>query len=181
MLELAQRVDVAALGLADADLGHRCMGKMGRHRHQQRRCTIPASPRTCSRRSRIQARATGRGRAGDRGLRRDPLPIRAPTAFEPVRRLSRPTDERPQGPQRDQKRKAAAFCRRIYPRNENGCDRRVRPHPPPRRSGGPPGCLHPGGPAPIFSTMAARSHVLPPTQRRARHDRRVSHRSACRC
>src|SRR5260370_32707573 len=33
MLELAQRVDVAALGLADADLGHLCMGKMGRHRH----------------------------------------------------------------------------------------------------------------------------------------------------
>src|SRR5262249_13772672 len=24
------------------------------------------------------------------------------------------------------------------------CDRRVRPHPPPRRSGGPPGCLHHG-------------------------------------
>jgi hypothetical protein len=69
----------------------------------------------------------------------------------------------------------------FNPRNENGCDRRVRPHPPPRRSGGPPGCLHPGGPAPIFSTMAARSHVLPPTQRRAHHDRRVSHRSACRC
>ncbi len=33
MLELAQRVDVAALGLADADLDHLCMGKMGRHRH----------------------------------------------------------------------------------------------------------------------------------------------------
>src|SRR5262245_22227773 len=29
-------------------------------------------------------------------------------------------------------------------RNENGCDRRVRPHPPPRRSGDPPGCPHPG-------------------------------------
>ena len=54
-----------------------------------------------------------RGRAGDRGLRRDSLPIRTPTAFEPVRRLSRPTDDRPQGPQRDHKWKAAAFCRRI--------------------------------------------------------------------
>src|SRR5262245_12601310 len=49
-------------------------------------------------------------------------------------------------------------------RNENGCDRRVRPHPPPRRSGGPPGCLHPGGPAPIFSRSYPRSHVLPTTQ-----------------
>ena len=50
----------------------------------------------------------------------------------------------------------------FNPRNENGCDRRVRPHPPPRRSGGPPGCLHPGGPAifieefPLFGSRPTR-------------------------
>ena len=142
-----QGIAAAALGLADADLGHRCMGKMGGHphhgdaaRYQLRRA--PAAGALGLKRERQD-----RGALATNGLQRDPLPIRAPSAFEPVRRLSRPTDERPQ---RDQKRKAAAFCRRINPRNENGCDRRVRPHPPPRRSGGPPGCLHPGGPAPIF-------------------------------
>ena len=105
-----------------------------------------------------------RGRAGDRGLRR----IRC--------RFGRPRPLNPFAACRDQRtngRKVRNGIRRgkpqhsaggFNPRNENGCDRRVRPHPPPRRSGGPPGCLHPGGPASIFSTMAARSHVLPTTQ-----------------
>src|SRR5262249_60294997 len=64
-------------------------------------------------------------------------------AFEPVRRLSRPTDERPQEPQWDQRGKSHHLTGGLSPRNQNGCDRRVRPHPPPRRSGGPPGWLHP--------------------------------------
>src|SRR5262249_8733405 len=38
----------------------------------------------------------------------NPLLNRPLGAFEPVRRLSRPTDERPQEPRRDQKRKAAS-------------------------------------------------------------------------
>ena len=35
MLERDQRVEVAALGLADADFGDRRMGERGGHRHQQ--------------------------------------------------------------------------------------------------------------------------------------------------
>ena len=42
----------------------------------------------------------------------NPLLIRPFGAFEPVRLLSRPTDERPQKPQWDQKRKAASSHRR---------------------------------------------------------------------
>jgi hypothetical protein len=43
----------------------------------------------------------------------NPLLIRPFGAFEPVRRLSRPTDERPQEPQWDQKRKVASSHRRT--------------------------------------------------------------------
>src|SRR6516162_10324761 len=91
----------------------------------------------------------------------DPLLNRAFGAFEPVRRLSRPTDERPQEPRRDQKRKPHHPPEDSSPRNENGCDRRVRPHPPPRRSGGPPGCPHPGGLAPVFFRPACASRGSP--------------------
>src|SRR5262249_31474531 len=88
----------------------------------------------------------------------DPLLIPPLRAFEPVRLLSRPTDERPQEPQMGSKEES----RIIPPENlvsgtKNGCDRRVRPYPPPRRSGGPPGCPHPGGPAPIFATKPTRT------------------------
>src|SRR5215471_16182086 len=50
-------------------------------------------------------------------------------------------DERPQEPRGitrwDQKNKDGISGRRIRLRTKS-CDRRVRPHPPPRRSGGPP-------------------------------------------
>src|SRR5262249_47857967 len=103
------------------------------------------------------------GARGSSRMAGNPLLNRPLGAFEPVRRLSRPTDERPQEPRRDQKRKAHDPPEDSSPRN--GCDRRVRPHPPPRRSGGPPGCLHPGGPAPIFATMPPHPRVLLTTQR----------------
>src|SRR5262245_46176289 len=60
-----------------------------------------------SRRFQVQPR-----RMGARGSSRmagNPLLNRPLGAFEPVRRLSQPTDERPQEPRRDQKRKAASY------------------------------------------------------------------------
>ena len=84
-----------------------------------------------------------------RALWRDPPPIRALKAFEPVRRLPRPTERTAaRAPTGSEEASRSILPEDLIPRNENGCDRRVRPHPPPRRSGGPPGCLHPGGPAP---------------------------------
>src|SRR5262249_58204543 len=105
------------------------------------------------------------GARGSSRMAGNPLLNRPLGAFEPVRRLSRPTDERPQEPRRDQKRKAHDPPEDSSPRNENGCDRRVRPHPPPRRSGGPPRWLHPGGPAPIFAALPPPHRVLLTTPR----------------
>jgi hypothetical protein len=143
MLELAQRVDVAALGLADADLGHLCMGKMGRHRHHGDAARYQLR------------RAPAAGALGFKRERQDGG-VLATADYAGIRcRFERPRPLNPFAACRDQRtngRKGRNGIRRgkpqhsaggFNPRNENGCDRRVRPHPPPRRSGGPPGCLHP--------------------------------------
>jgi hypothetical protein len=48
MLELHERVEVAALGFANADVRLRRMGKVGRHRHQRQALKLPASRWPCT-------------------------------------------------------------------------------------------------------------------------------------
>src|SRR6516225_1134277 len=71
----------------------------------------------------------------------DPLLNRPFGAFEPDRLLSRPTDERPQKPQWDQKRKAASSHRRTQVSGTKtvviGACAPIHPR------GGPAGCPHP--------------------------------------
>ena len=112
--------------------------------------SIPASPRP-----RIVA-AGGWRRSPHRGAE---LPAdSAISAFEPVCRPPRPTDERRNRAARETRPKALSlrqkpyrFNRERYRFNEGplpsqkSCDRRVRPHPPPRRSKRPARMFHPGG------------------------------------
>ena len=76
VLERGQRVEVAALGVANADRGVRRMGKGGGHRHRQGR------PIDTSFDSSFAA------------------PAHRPQGFEPVCRRPRPTEERGRRPQR---------------------------------------------------------------------------------
>src|SRR5215831_6450608 len=88
----------------------------------------------------------------------NPLLIRPFAAFENPFASCR--DQRTSGPKSRngiKRGKPHHLTGELSLRNENGCDRRVRPHPPPRRSGGPPGCPHPGGSAPIFATKPTRT------------------------
>ena len=146
MLERGQRVEVAALGVANADRGVRRMGKGGGHRHQQGRPIDTSFDSSFA------------------------TPAHRPRGFEPVCRRPRPTEERRQEsrngtrqkcrfaattqPRRDEIRivssraitstKAKSLPPKPYrcnqgtcpppPRKKTSCDRRERPHPPPRRS-----------------------------------------------
>src|SRR5262249_55430591 len=70
-------------------------------------------------------------RKGPSRMAGNPLLIRPFGAFEPVRLLSRPTDERPQEPQWDQKRKAASSHRRTpAPEPKRLLSARAPPSPP---------------------------------------------------
>ena len=92
MLERGQRVDVAALGLADAHFGDRRMGERGGHRHQQGKPidtsfdTSFATPASSAAGGWRQARIGGAELPADSAI----------SAFEPVCRPPRPTDERTQ-------------------------------------------------------------------------------------
>ena len=137
MLELHERVDVAALGLANAELRLGLAGRIGCHRHQRGRrdYQLGDQPAPCCSRSPAGADEKTVVHQRDR-------------TFEPDRRLARPTGARPQ--RADGKREQQQVPLRDAPRNKNhkGCDRRVRPHPPPRRSRRPARIGHyPGGPA----------------------------------
>src|SRR6266540_7252611 len=105
MLEIDQRVDVAALGLANADLGYRRMGKTGRHR--RRRDTIPASPWVRT------GEPPFRWITIDRGRESAPIPPRG--AFEPVGRLPRPTGRAAARAGTGAKEKSRKFRRSISP------------------------------------------------------------------
>jgi hypothetical protein len=112
----------------------------------------------------------------------NPLLIRPFGAFEPVRLVSRPTERTAARATTGSKEESRIISPEdLSLRNENGCDRRVRPHPPPRRSGGAPRSPHTGGPAPIFATEPTRTPRCCCRRRQARRDRGVGHRSACRC
>jgi hypothetical protein len=143
MLERGQRVEIAALGVANADRGVRRMGKGGGHRHQQGRPIDTSFDSSFA------------------------TPAHRPQGFEPVCRRPRPTEERRQesrngtrqnaallqrrslvltrsasfqpGPHRNQGQIASIQAYRCNqgtprPRKKPTCDRRERPHPPPRRS-----------------------------------------------
>ena len=148
MLERGQRIEIAALGVANADRGVRRMGKGGGHRHRQGRPIDTSFDSSFA------------------------TPAHRPQGFEPVCRRPRPTEERRQESRNGTRQNAALLQPRSLvstrsasfqpgrtstrpnrfhqahrctslplqprdpspPRKKPSCDRRERPHPPPRRS-----------------------------------------------